>query len=68
MQVLIILVAVVFLSYAALSLAQRPDQKVSKAISDGCQRNAAQEEADENEIENQGGNVNLLVAHYCELP
>jgi len=59
MQVLRILVAVVFLSYAALSSAQIPDQTVSKVVPDICQRTAAQKEAEENEIRDQGGNVNL---------
>jgi len=46
MQVLRILVAVVFLSCATLSLAQQPDQKVSKAISDSCQRDETQQNAE----------------------
>ena len=64
MQVLRILVAVVFLLCAALSLAQQPDQKVSKATANNCRRTDAQQNAEQQQIQNQGGNVNLLVAHY----
>jgi len=65
--VLRILVAVVFLSCGALSSAQQTDQKVSKATPDNCQRTPAQRNAERQAIQNQGGNVNLLVTHYCEL-
>jgi len=64
MQVLRILVAVVFLSCAALNSAQQPDQIVSKVVPDICQRTMAQQNAEQQQIQNQGGNVNLLVAHY----
>jgi len=69
MQVLRIFVAVVFLSCAAVSSAQQPDQIVSKVVPESChdQRTEAHQDAERQKIRNRGGNVNLLVAHYCEL-
>ena len=64
MQVLRILVAVVFLLCTALSSAQQSDQIVSKAVPDICERTLEQQQQ---EIQSLGGNVNLLVAHYCKL-
>jgi len=65
--VLRILVAVVFLSCAALSSAQQSDQIVSKVVPESCKRTQEQQDAERLEIQSHWGNVNLLVAHYCEL-